>query len=320
MNRSRWFFHPLFVFIFSIFALGLSLFLYIYWYMEVSLGLRKIMHKFDLNKTQVLASETWLVILVLSILVGLIFVGIFIIFVYSQKAFRLFRLQENFINNFTHELKTPVTSLKLYLETFLKHEIPGEDRKKFIGYMLQDVIRLSDTVNRIMNMAKIESKSYTGEFVASEMVSEVKRFCINNKHLFPDCKIRVCHPPGFKFHYQINQSLFEMLLINLITNGIKYNNSKKPKISIDFEAVHNKVQIRFQDNGVGLQPVEFKKIFRKFYQVGNSDNMSAKGSGLGLYVAQNIARIHKGKIVADSKGPGKGTVFTLMLPKNRAVQ
>ncbi len=278
------------------------------------------MDKFDLNKPQVLASDTWLVILVLSILMGLIFVGIFIIFVYSQKFFQLFRLQENFINNFTHELKTPVTSLKLYLETFLKHEIPREERNKFIGYMLQDVVRLSDTINRIMNMAKIESKSYTGEFVASEIVSEVKRFCANNKHLFPDCEINVCHPPEFKFRYQINQSLFEMLLINLITNGMKYNNSKKPEILIDFEAVKKKVQIRFQDNGIGLEPVELKKIFRKFYQVGHSDDMSAKGSGLGLYMVQNIARIHKGKIFAESQGLGKGTVFTLMLPQKRAVQ
>ncbi len=278
------------------------------------------MDKFDLNKTQVLASETWLVILILSILMALIFVGIFIIFVYSQKTFRLFRLQENFINNFTHELKTPVTSLKLYLETFLKHEIPVEKRNIFINYMLQDVARLSDTINRIMNMAKIESKSYTKDFVASEIVSEVKRFCSNNKHLFPDCEISVCHPPGFQFRYQINQSLFEMLLINLITNGIKYNHSKKPEILIDFSETKKKIQIRFQDNGIGLERMELKKIFRKFYQVGDSDDMSARGSGLGLYMAQNIARIHKGKLIADSQGPGKGTTFILMLPRNRMVQ
>lgn len=319
MNRSRWFFHPFFVFIFSILALGLSLFLYIYWYMEVSQGLRKMMDKFDLDKTHVLASDTWLVILVLSILVGLILVGIFIIFVYSQKAFRLFRLQENFINNFTHELKTPVTSLKLYLETFMKHELSRNDQQKYIGYMLQDIVRLSDTINRILNTAKIESKSYDGEFVSSELVSEVKRFCTNNKYLFPGCEIRVCHPPEFKFRYQINQSLFEMLLMNLIVNGMKYNTSDKPEIRIDFAAEKKKIQIRFQDNGIGIEPVELKKVFRKFYQAGNSDDMSAKGSGLGLYLAQNIARIHKGTIFAESRGPGKGTAFTLMLPQNRGI-
>jgi signal transduction histidine kinase len=89
---------------------------------------------------------------------------------------------------------------------------------------------------------------------------------------------------------------------------------------IDFSETKKKIQIRFQDNGIGLERIELKKIFRKFYQVGNSDDMSARGSGLGLYMAQNIARIHKGKLIADSQGPGKGTTFILMLPRNRMVQ
>ncbi|MGD9082645.1 MAG: sensor histidine kinase, partial [Desulfobacterales bacterium] len=115
ITRTKWFFHPIFIFIFSIVALATSLILYIYWYMEVSAGLKEVAGKFNLDHGQLLESETWVVILILSILVGIILVGIFIIFVYNQKTIQLYRLQHNFINNFTHELKTPVTSLKLYL-------------------------------------------------------------------------------------------------------------------------------------------------------------------------------------------------------------
>jgi signal transduction histidine kinase len=314
MTRSKWFFHPLFIFIFSILALGTSLFLYIYWYIEVSAGLNSAIRKFNLDSGQVLASQTWVVILVLSILVGIILMGIFTIFVYNQKVLQLYRMQHNFINNFTHELKTPVTSLKLYLETFLKHELSKGDQSTYIGYMLQDVNRLADNINRILNLAKIESKSYEGEFDEVDLVQTIERIYKNNIHLFSDCEINILNPSGRIFPYRINRSLFEMLVMNLVNNAIKYNNSKSPRVDITFKLQHPKLHICFSDNGIGIDKPEIKKIFRKFYQVGHSDDMSAMGSGLGLYLVQTIARIHSGKVIAKSKGSGKGSVFTLVLP------
>ena len=139
MNQSRWFFHPILIFIISILALGSSLILYIYWYIEVSAGLNQVVRKFNLDSDKILTAQTWVVILVLSLLVGLILLGMFLIFVYSQKMVQLYRLQHNFINNFTHELKTPVASLSLYLETFQKYELQRDDQLKYIGYMLSDV-------------------------------------------------------------------------------------------------------------------------------------------------------------------------------------
>ncbi|MFO8085641.1 MAG: HAMP domain-containing sensor histidine kinase [Desulfobacterales bacterium] len=314
MNRFRWYFHPVFVFIFSILALGLSLFLYIYWYLEVSTGLKQIVENFNIDSKKVLTYETWVVILVLSVLVGLILVGIFIIFVYSQKMIQLLRLQQNFINNFTHELKTPVTSLKLYLETFLKHELPRKDYSKYIGYMLHDTQRLSENINRILNIARLESKSYKNEFVNLELTTLIKRFCNDNKYHFPGCHIQIDETQEEKYLYRINQPLFEMLLMNLISNAVKYNKSSNPFVGIHFETTPKKLNIRFEDNGIGIEKNEFKKIFKKFYQVGNSHDMSAKGSGLGLYLAHHVARIHNGKIFAYSEGFGKGSVFTLELP------
>lgn len=313
MNRFHWYFHPIFVFIFSILALGLSLFLYIYWYIEVSTGLKMVISRFHLDTEKILTYETWVVILVLSVLVGLILVGIFIIFVYSQKMVQLFRLQQNFINNFTHELRTPVTSLKLYLETFLKHELPIEERNKYIRYMLQDSQRLSENINRILNIAKLESKSYKSEFADSELSNLIKRFCDDNKYLFPNCRIQIDEGKG-PYPFRVNQSLFEMLLINILANAFKYNKSPAPEVRIYFETIRKKLKICFEDNGIGLAKNELRKIFRKFYQVGSSENMSAKGSGLGLYLAHHVARVHNGKIYAESKGLGKGAIFTLILP------
>jgi len=314
IDQLKWYFHPITVFVFSILALAASLVLYIYWYVEVSAGLHEVVRKYNLDAHQFFEAQTWVVILVLSILVGIILVGLFIIFVYNQKTLRFYRLQNNFINNFTHELKTPVTSLKLYLETFAKYDLPREDRLKYLGYMIQDVERLSAHIGRILDLARIESKSYGEEFETADPVSITQQFLRTNAHLFRNCDVQIHNPSGGAFSCFINTPLFEMLLMNLLTNAIKYNAAERPRIDIHFELQKRKLNIRFEDNGIGMEKGELKKIFRKFYQVGRADDMTAKGSGLGLYLVRHIARMHKGEIAAESSGPGQGSTFTLKLP------
>lgn len=315
MKSLKWLLHPLSIFILSIIALGASLFLYIYWYMEASVGLRAVVEKFNLDSGQVLAPETWMVIMVLSILVATILMGIFIIFVYSQKTLQLYRLQNNFINSFTHELKTPVTSLKLFLQTFTRHQLPRDDQLKYIQYMIADVGRLSENIDRILNMARLESKSYEIDFITVDLPKTIEEFIHNNGHHFQTSLIRV-HPPSEPVPAcRIEPSLFEMLLMNLLTNAIKYNDSGKPQIDIRFEKADRDVRIRFEDNGVGFDKKERRKIFKKFYQIGRTDDMSAKGSGLGLYLVQTIATIHSWKVAAQSPGIGNGSVFTLIVPE-----
>ncbi|PIE67377.1 MAG: two-component sensor histidine kinase [Deltaproteobacteria bacterium] len=314
MKPVKWLFHPILVFVFSVTALVASLFLYIYWYIGVSSGLRSAMQRFNLEQDQVFTADTWVVILVLSLLIGIILLGIFIIFVFSQKTLQLYRMQNNFINNFTHELKTPVTSLQLYLQTFSKHELPRPDQVKYIQYMLADVNRLTENINRILNLARLESKRYMGEFVVCDMVRTVERFLEENEHMFQGCRITFDHSETDGVYQRINRHLFEMLVMNLLTNAIKYNRDAQPRVDISLEQQYRRVLLKFTDNGIGFDRKEMKKIFRKFYQIGRLDNMTAKGSGLGLHLAQNIARLHKGKVVAGSPGRGLGATFTLILP------
>ncbi len=314
MIRSRWLLHPLFVFICSTAALVASLFLYIYWYMEVNTDLEAILLRLEMDRGQVLKSQAWVVIMVLSILVGVILTGIFIIFLYHQKTSRLYRLQQNFINTFTHELKTPVTSMKLYLDTALKYEIYTPDQLKYIRFMLQDVTRLTYTINRILSIAKMESGGVQGDFNVLEISGIVRRFIENHQDLFHKSVIRFHSPPEARFYLPIHISLFEMLLMNLITNAIKYNDGEVPEIDITMEQDNRFLVMRFRDNGIGLEKGETRKIFRKFYQARGKEELKAGGSGLGLYLAKNIMRAHKGKITADSPGPGKGSVFTLWFP------
>jgi two-component system, OmpR family, phosphate regulon sensor histidine kinase PhoR len=315
VSRVRWFVHPILVFVLSVVALAASLALYIYWYLEVSAGMQRIVATYKLDTEGFFEFKTWVVILVLSVLVGLILVGVFIIFVYYQKTWRLYRLQRNFIDSFTHELKTPVASLKLYLDTFLRHELPREDQLKYIQFMLHDVDRLLDNINRILQLARIESGSYAKDFVQADLVETVERFRNVNADLFPNCVIAIDNPAKRPFPFSLNVQLFEILLMNLFTNAVRYNRSAQPRIDIRFVPHPKGLDIRFQDNGVGIDRKELRRIFRKFYRAGRPDDMTARGSGLGLYLVQQIARIHGAEVQADSDGPGKGSVFTLSIPR-----
>lgn len=314
MKQARWFIHPIFVFVLSTAALAISLFLYIYWYIGVSENLKAVVQRYQLDPGQFFEARTWVVILIMSLLVGVILAGILIIFIYNLKTLQLYRLQQTFINNFTHELKTPVTSLKLYLETFARHRLSREEQLKYIGFMLQDVERLSDNISSILNLARIESRVYEGEFTPVDLAETIRRFIADNLHIFRDCDIRVEDAPGGSLYYPVIVTLFEMLLMNILTNAVKYNASGRPRIDISFERRKNSLLLRVRDNGIGIAEEEKTMIFRKFYRSRHKEGVPAGGSGIGLYLVQQIARLHRGRMTANSEGEGKGSVFTLTLP------
>jgi signal transduction histidine kinase len=274
--------------------------------------------KFHIDPRYVIESQTALVIFVLTLLVSLIVTGLSMSFVYNQKMHQLYRLQNNFINNFTHELKTPVTSLQLYLETFLKHDLSKEDREKYIQYMLRDVHRLSDNIGNILDLGRIESQNFKDEFLVLDILSFIRSFYDKNAHLFNGLNISINNETSQPIRLPISQRLFEMLLINMATNSLKYNTSSAPKLTIS--AKHHThtarpfVTLKFTDNGIGIHRSQRKKVFKKFYQIGHSNIRSAKGSGLGLYLVQNIVRAHHGKIKVSIPPDNKGSEFTIKLP------
>jgi two-component system phosphate regulon sensor histidine kinase PhoR len=314
MKQTNWYIHPVFIFTLSTMALVISLFLYIYWYVGISARLEAVIQNYHLDPGQFFEAKTWVVILVLSLLVGVILAGILTIFIFNLKTLQLYRLQHSFINNFTHELKTPVTSLKIFLETFLKHELPREEQCRYIGFMLQDTERLSVNINSILNVARIESKVYDGEFTPVDLVEFIRRFLANNRHIFRDCEIRLENRAEGPLLYPLNGPFFEMLLMNILTNAVKYNTSVSPRVDIILDRDRSRLLIHFRDNGIGIAKEETKKIFRKFYQGSRRDNVPVGGSGIGLYLVQQIARLHSGRIVAESEGEGRGSQFTLTLP------
>lgn len=207
-----------------------------------------------------------------------------------------------------------MTSLKLYLETFLKHDLSKQDQTKYINYMLRDVHRLSDNINNILDLGRIESGNFQERFIEQDVVLFIEAFYRNNAHLFQNLTIQLATRPNHHLTVLIEPSLFEMLLINLATNARKYNESDQPVLIIDIEKSNKNVVIRFTDNGIGIDSAYRQKIFKKFYQIGDNRIRSSQGSGLGLYLVKNIVRAHHGKIRVESKESKTGSAFVITLP------
>jgi signal transduction histidine kinase len=249
-------------------------------------------------------------ILVLSLLVAAILAGLLIIYLYYQKMIQLYRLQQNFINGFTHELKTPIASLQLFLETFSRHELERVEQLRYLDYMKKDTKRLADNVNRILQLGRLEDRDVKADFKDEDIVSIISQFIKNTPHLFDDGRVEF-HSELESYFLDLDYAMFEMLLMNLVTNGFIYNKSKDKIVKINLIATPNHIILEVRDNGIGLDKNSIKRIFKKFYQVGKS----TKGSGLGLYIVQSIAKLHKAEVAAFSEGLGKGSVFKVIFKK-----
>lgn len=315
LNPSRWYLHPVFIFACSIFALATFLVLTVGLYMEIRSALEVVILRFNIDPHSIFPSKTGMTILVLSLLIVVVLAGILLAFIYYQKTVNLFRLQHNFIYNFTHELKTPVTSLRIYLETFVRHQMDPADVTRYSRNMLADIERLTENIDRILNLARIESQNFGSEVTRESLVTLVENFCQKNASIFRTCEIRIENPGGQAFIYPVNLFLFEILLMNIISNAIKYNDSEAPALTIVFKSHLQKVTIDFIDNGIGVDRQEAKKIFTKFYQAGRKDSAGATGSGLGLYLVSSIAMVHGWRASVASEGKGKGSKFTITIPR-----
>lgn len=315
MKKPLFIFHPITIFVASIIAVCLSYFLYLRWYIKIIGNIDDLALKFGVD--QKLAGDPYSLFMIIStaiLLVGII-VGLIIIFTYYQKTIQLYRLQENFINNFTHELKTPLASIRLYLETFQRYDVTKEEQEKFIDYMLKDSRRLDNYVNQILQVGNLETKDQNYKKDVLGFKQFIKEFLEHNNHIFAEGTIKFeCRDEEDEIYYPIDTQLFEMLLMNLISNAFRYNEEKEKKLEIKIWLEKKSVFISFKDNGIGFRDRYRKIIFKKFYQLGKAENCTAKGTGLGLYLVQQIAKIHNGKIKAESSGKGKGSTFTLTLP------
>ena len=316
MNRLRALFHPIFVFIgVQIAWIGLMV-VWVYWYFENRQNLAEFTKKLP---PELLESDfNWIVLLEGGVLMLVILAGVYVIFVYWNKQSRLYQLQSNFISSVSHELKSPLASIQLYLETLKYQKVSSEEAQDFVETMLSDTERLSDLIDNILESSKSDPKSMQLQFSSVDIVSFLQETIAHHQKLFEDkqCVIQL------KFNDYVKVSIdgraMRMVFNNLIANALRYSPARTV-LTIAVRRDQKFCIIDFIDQGFGFDKKELKKVFKKFYRVQNQETQNIEGAGLGLYISRQIIKNHKGKINVFSEGRGKGTHFMLSLPEDHGL-
>lgn len=246
------------------------------------------------------------------LLVGLS-LSIVLIFRHLSVQLRLTKLYDNFIANVTHELKSPLSSIQLYLETLNTRDVQEEKKKEFYETMMRDSERLKNLINSILEISAMDKKKLKRSFEVYKADETIKKIILESAELF------LLKPDLIKFYgaadceVLLDRNSIKTVFNNLVDNSIKYS-VNQPEISVIFKQVNKKLEIDFIDKGIGIPNDQLKKIFLKFHRIYDNDIPNVKGTGLGLYVVKEILKIHKGKITAYSQGKGKGAMFKIELP------
>jgi signal transduction histidine kinase len=257
----------------------------------------------------------WVIYFLGTLLFLLLIGGLTLMVLLLIREVRLNERQSNFVSAVTHELKTPVASLKLYLDTLQMRDLPESRREEFYRTMRQDLDRLHATINNVLNAAM-----YTDRPVVDPQPLDLAKVVRRSMDL-----TRTRHQlPRESFTYEGPESLqlrgdaeaLETAILNLLDNAVKY--SKEPsQAHVEVEVgAHGDGQafLRVRDHGVGMSRAHLRFIFNRFYRIGSEVRRSHTGTGLGLFIVKSVVKGHRGTVSAVSAGPEKGSTFTVTLP------
>ncbi|HLH00758.1 MAG TPA: HAMP domain-containing sensor histidine kinase [Bryobacteraceae bacterium] len=249
------------------------------------------------------------------LLVAVIITGVVLNTTFLVREVRRNEQHDAFINAVTHELKTPIASIRLYLETLQTRTVDEAKRQEFYRTMVEDSDRLLATIEQVLRTGRIGSATHHKPNRARLDLNGVVEECLS--------KARSLHqmsPEAMEFHpgpaamVWADPDEVRAAVSNLIDNAVKYS-GKQIKINVETAPVDGRyVRVRVSDQGVGIPKMELKQIFKRFYRVPGPLATRIKGTGLGLYIVRSVAKRHGGRAWAESEGPGRGSTFVLQLP------
>jgi two-component system, OmpR family, sensor histidine kinase SenX3 len=252
------------------------------------------------------------------VLFALIIAGLIIYTVFLVLEIKRNEEHQTFINAVTHELKTPIASMRLYLQTLQSRDIDEERRRQFYDIMLADAERLNHTVEQVLKAGVLSQKpqpvSYSPVDIA-ELARECRNLALVRHHLNPESIALQTHDDG-PLIVSGDADDLRTVLTNLLDNAVKYS-GEAVYVAVSVAApAPDTVWVRVQDRGVGIPRKHLKRIFNRFYRVQARGIHQIKGTGLGLYIVKSITRAHGGRVFAQSEGEGRGAMFTVELPRS----
>jgi len=311
MKRISFILQPIVIFVIAQLAWVSLLGIWIYWYVNNYFIFTTVEDKIspqliDKN-TNIVALVTGLVLLVA------ILAGMYLIFIYLNRQIKLTSLYDNFIANVTHELKSPLASIQLHLETLLLRDLPKGKQVQFISLMQKDATRLKQLIDTILEIATLEQKKIAYDFQIYNADDIIRSIVAESaeQFLLPVNSVQI--HGNAPCQCVADRNAFKIVIDNLIDNAIKY--SKSP-VNINIKLSHdtNNWTIAFSDHGIGLERLDQKKVFQKFQRIYHRAMPNVKGTGLGLYWVRQITRYHGGSVNVYSEGVGYGTTFIMTFP------
>jgi two-component system, OmpR family, sensor histidine kinase SenX3 len=250
---------------------------------------------------------------------ALIIAGMIVNTIFLVREIRRNEQHDSFINAVTHELKTPVASMRLHLETLQRRELPETQRQEFYRVMLSDADRLTQTVEQVLRAGRAGDKK-AGRDRSEVDFRQVVRECMDaartRHHLeLQALRYEETNTNGAGVRVLGNLEDLRTAVINILDNAIKYS-GESIDVRVRLDTVDEKrVVLTVQDQGVGIAPDDMKRIFKRFYRVPHRSLAHVKGTGLGLFIVKAIAKKHGGRVFAQSEGEGHGTTVTIELPR-----
>ena len=270
-----------------------------------------------LNVGWILLNLREVVLLIIGIIFfALITTGIILNTIFLVREIRRSEQHDAFLNSVTHELKTPIASIKLYLETLKTRDVTPEKRDEFYNVMLADTDRLLQTVEQVLNAGRAGEKrrQMNPTEVGIGAVLNDSIAAVRTRYNLDDDVIRITEPAA-DLKVLGNEEDLRTAFVNLLDNAVKYSGGEK-RITIRTKRtkLNNKIDIFIRDNGIGIPSTELKRVFKRFHRVADEAAKNTKGTGLGLAIVRAFIERHGGRVRADSKGEGRGTTFIVQLP------
>ena len=285
----------------------------------ITLGACSVALAITLNVTWIIINWRSLVLLLVGVPFFLLLIAALVLnTIFLVREVRRNERHDSFLNAVTHELKTPITSIRLYLETLQRHDVPEPKRREFYGIMLSDTERLLATVEQVLKAGELGQRARNKvrlSLLFDDLVRDSVRTTLQRYHLQPSTIQLTIEPDAEQVAVVGNPGDLQAAVLNILDNAVKYS-PQGPELR-----VHLAVQgdawlwLTVSDQGLGIAPPHLKRIFKRFYRVPARNVFRVTGTGLGLFLVRTIARQHGGDVVAESEGEGRGTTIRLQLPR-----